>query len=478
MYKKALLCFFIFLTFYSHLSQAQIQYQLVNNKAIALGGYGRVGFGWNYENNGSIGQKLNLLNMGSIGGRMEEQDYLELVNVIKFKPKNNDSTDIHVQTRFSVYSQSLNLFGNTSSSSFQGLTLAVPEIFVLARDIKGLPLNVWVGARLYRGEDVHIADHFYFNDHSGQGFGVEYKDTRFTTIFVSSTDTASTLPPSFFINIQSGTPSLALRGRFVYALEQDFPITPYSTVTGLLEFQHLENANDQDLEVLPDSIRKLVNYPSDNGWVLGARLNKIHSTLLDGSYSNLSLRYGSRIANGGDGGVSRTYLTFGAPDLNSQKFEGAYSWSFVAHSVLNLNPKLTTAGYIIYTKSKGAAKSNDMAPTFLGQEVLNKKEDFTIGGRATHYLTDLFHLFWELHYSQRKDGTIDPASVVKFSLAPTIAPTQERSQWARPHLRFVFSLARYNDQAKETLYSPYLQFAGEKRWGHYLGIKAEWWMWD
>ena len=30
----------------------------------------------------------------------------------------------------------------------------------------------------------------------------------------------------------------------------------------------------------------------------------------------------------------------------------------------------------------------------------------------------------------------------------------------------------------ESLYSPYLEFVGPKRWGHYLGVKAEWWIWN
>ena len=52
----------------------------------------------------------------------------------------------------------------------------------------------------------------------------------------------------------------------------------------------------------------------------------------------------------------------------------------------------------------------------------------------------------------------------------------ERSVWARPHLRFVFSLARYNENASKQLYSPYLEFVGAERWGYYMGVKAEWWI--
>ena len=53
-----------------------------------------------------------------------------------------------------------------------------------------------------------MADYFYFNDHSGQGFGVEYKDTRFSANFIGDRDTTRTVPPYFYLNIQSGTPSL------------------------------------------------------------------------------------------------------------------------------------------------------------------------------------------------------------------------------------------------------------------------------
>jgi maltoporin len=74
---------------------------------------------------------------------------------------------------------------------------------------------------LYHGPDVHIADYRYFNDHSGQGFGFEYKKTRFVSLFIASTDTTSTLPPYFYLNIATGTPSAALRHRVLLAVEHD-----------------------------------------------------------------------------------------------------------------------------------------------------------------------------------------------------------------------------------------------------------------
>ena len=462
----------VFLNFES--VEAQIMYQIPDNNKVNVGSYGRVGVDWNYENGGSIGRRLNLNNMGSIGGRLEEQDYLEVAPNFNWR-REGDSTRIYAQIRFSLYSTSLTSIGNSTSTSLGGLAFAFPELYVEARNIKDSGVSLWVGSRLYRGPDVHIADHFFFNDHSGQGFGVEFKKTRLSTIFVGSTDTTSTVPPYFYLNIKTGTPSTALRQRVVVVGEQDFEINEFNRITLLGEFHRMADA---DGEVEEDSIQQAANFPSDHGAVLGARYFRNIKNLEPGSFNDFTLRYGAGIANGGDGGVSRTWLTYGAPDSLKQNFQGAYSVALVNHAVLNFSKKYTLNGYVIFTHSKGAADTNHLATTYFGKEVYNRKYDFTIGFRNEHYLSDYFHLLTEVHYSQRKDGINPWASMLKFSIAPVYVPTGERDTWARPHLRFVVSAARYNDFAQESLYSPYLEFTGAQEWGYYIGVKAEWWIWN
>jgi maltoporin len=456
--------------------QAQIMYQNVSNKNISFGSYGRVGVDWSYENGGSIGRRLNLNDMGSIGGRMEEQDYLEIAPAFHFEPKPGDSTQIYAQMRLAMYSTSLTSFGNSSSTSLGGLAFAMPELYVEARNIKGKELSLWIGARLYRGPDVHIADHFYFNDHSGQGFGAEYKKTRFSAIFVASSDTSSTVPPYFYLNIKTGTPSAALRQRTIGIIEHDLEFDKQNTVTLMGEY-HRMASGELDVTIEPfDTLN--YNFPSDHGFVIGARHQYDFENMLPGSFNHFSLRYGTGIANGGDGGLSRTWLTYGAPDTVSLSFRGAYSLALVNHFVWNFDKKNTFNGYAIMTSSKGAADTNDKSVTYFGKEVYNRKLDFTIGARHEHYFTDYFHLLSELHYSQRKNGVDPLASMVKITLAPIYVPTGERDTWARPHLRFVTSVARYNDFAMETLYAPFLEFVGSRRWGYYFGVKAEWWIWN
>ena len=456
-------------------ASAQISYQISTNKKVSIGSYGRAGVDWSFENEGSIGRRLNLNNMGSIGGRLEEQDYLEVAPNFHFSPKEGDSTMIYAQVRLSVYSKGVASFANSTSSSIGGLDFSFPEMFVEARNIKGTGVSIWAGSRLYRGPDVHIADHFYFNDHSGAGFGVEFKKTRLSAVFVESTDTTSTVPPYFYLNIRTGTPSAALRQRVVFIAEQDLDINESNRVTLLGEFHRMADA-DGKVEV--DSIADMLNFPSDYGFVLGVKHEHDFKKLRKGSFNHFSLRYGSGIANGGDGGLSKTWLTFGAPDTIAKNFRKAYSVALVNHTLLNISDRYTLNGYVIFTNSKGAADTNHMSKTFFGKEVFNRKFDFTVGVRNQHYLSDYFHLLTEVHYSQRKDGVNPWASMLKFSVAPVYVPTGSRDTWARPHIRFVASAARYNDYAMESLYSPYLEFTGSKRWGYYFGVKVEWWVWD
>ena len=112
--------------------------------------------------------------MGSIGGRMEEADYVELLAALHFKTEDqqSDTTLINVQARMALYSGKGQLIGNVNSSSYGGVTLALPELYAEALNIRGSKWSAWIGAKFFRGYDVHIADYYYFDDHSSQGFGV------------------------------------------------------------------------------------------------------------------------------------------------------------------------------------------------------------------------------------------------------------------------------------------------------------------
>ena len=445
---------------------------VISNKNFSLGSYGRVGAGFAPQINGGIGRSLNLNGMGSIGGRMEEADYLELVTAFHFATETNnaDSTKINVQARLAFYSTQGQLIGNVSSKSFGGITASLPELYAEASHIRGSAWSAWIGAKFFRGDDVHIADHFYFDDHSSQGFGISYKHTSIAVLFPGAVDTSSSVPPYFYVNIVDGTPRLGLRGRTVLVLEHTLVLPDNrQTIKLLAEFHRLSNG------VATDTVTSH-SYPADNGWVIGAKHVIQLNTQKHGSYNQLAIRYGTGIANGNDGGNSRTWLTYGAPDLQTQRFTKAYSFSLVDQLLLNLNNHFSINGYGLFTASKGAAASNDKAPDYFGRDIYNRKTEFAVGARSFWYITHHFHLLTELHLAQRKDGMNDMAAMTKFSLVPTFVPTGKRDPWARPHFRFIYSIAHYNRFAADNLYSPFLQQLGKKTWGQYIGVRAEWWI--
>lgn len=445
--------------------------QLTNttNKKFSIGSYGRAGIARGDQ--GLYPRSLNLNGMGSIGGRMEEVDYFELATALHFTPVNTkaDTTAITIQSRIAFFTSQGQIIGNVNSKSYGGITAALPELYAEAKNIMGSPWSIWVGARFFRGEDIHIIDHFYFDDHSSQGFGIQHKNTQFSIMFPAAVDTASSLPPYFYLNIINGTPVLGLRNRSMYILEHILPSkTGYLKL--LAEYHRLAEGT------LEDTVANY-NYPSDYGYVLGLKYKRNLNTTISGSFYDVSLRYGGGIANGGDGGSSKTFLTYGGPNLETQRFKNAWSVAVTGSVLWNMNNNYSLNAYGFFTKSRGASDSLNMTPDYQGKMLFNRKTDFAIGARVAWYIKDWLHLLHELNFASRKDGTQDAAQMFKISIAPTIVPNGKRDVWSRPHFRFVYSVARYNKFASENLYSPYLAQTGSRQWGHYFGVKTEWWLW-
>lgn len=99
-----------------------------------------------------------------------------------------------------------------------------------------------------------------------------------------------------------------------------------------------------------------------------------------------------------------------------------------------------------------------------------------MGLRGTYYLNNWFHLIGEWDYANRKDGNQEAAAMMKFTIMPTLVPSGKRDTWARLQFRLVLSAAHYNSFAQNNLYAAFLQQAGKKEWGTYIGIKTEWWL--
>ncbi len=82
--------------------------------------------------------------------------------------------------------------------------------------------------------------------------------------------------------------------------------------------------------------------------------------------------------------------------------------------------------------------------------------DFSVQANATIFAHKNFHPVVEASFQGRKDGEGELGTAVKVSVVPTLVPTGELSAGARPHFKLIYSLAIYNEAARNQAMSGYL----------------------
>jgi maltoporin len=423
--------------------------------------YGRMGIGWTPSGQVVAGKYMNLGDHKAIGGRLEEGDYLEpgIRYHIK-KPTHEGDTSIDLVTDFEIFSLNGAIVSDLANGDISDIKIMPLQAYIQAKNVLTDGLTLWLGSNLYRKNDIHICDYFYFNSLPGQGVGAMYRGLDLAVL----TQTGSS---SFFAtDLNAGmpapaTPAIVQRERTMFIGQYSVPAGPgTSFVQGLAEFHVVPRAADANRDA-PANLN-----PADHGAVGGVQ---VHLDLGGGDFNDASVRYGNRIANGAESGGS-TYSTFGQPGSDGT-YGGAYGLEVVEHFLWNVDQLVSINGYGTLHFSRG---STDYAPP-AGTAVPNSRFDYSFGARETFYVSDQLHLLTEETYQTRKDEGRATGSAVKLSIAPAVVPTGERSAWARPELRLIYTICFYNQAAVDQLMSPYLQTMGATKTAHFLGARTEWW---
>jgi maltoporin len=232
-------------------------------------------------------------------------------------------------------------------------------------------------------------------------------------------------------------------------------------VQGLGEFHVVPRSGDANHDA-PANVN-----PTDYGAVGGV---KLHLDLGEGNFSDASVRVGNRIANGAESGGS-TYNTFGEAGTDGT-YSGALGLEVVEHFLWNVADLVSINGYGTLHFSRGSSSYEPADPVIA---VPNNRFDYSFGARPTFYVSDQFHLITEATFQTRKDEGLPTGTAVRFSIAPTVVPTGERSAWTRPQMRLIYTTAIYNQAAVDQLMSPYLKTMGPNKVAHFLGARTEWW---
>jgi maltoporin len=424
--------------------------------AIKPRGYFRYGLTYSMKDT-EQGQRLNLDGMGSIGGRHQEADWLELGTEMDL----NRIMKWDIEPKIKLYTL-FSMFPTKGAYMHQGAGVGIQELYIQVDDsLINHAFQFWAGIRYYRTDNIEACDYFNFNNLSGPTIGIKIKRTQFAIL--------SDAPFQNNNGSQYGTTITPFRGRTIFALQHQLLIGKRHKIDLLGEFHY----GGWDVR---DSTDKKITSGEDWGTVLGLRHHyQITPTLLN----RISIRRGWRIANGpkDDNWSSRTFVSVGNPN-EQDNFDGANAWHFTNNMQFSGSNLFNFEAYVIYRKAQGADGALDF------ERVSNYKEDFTVGSRVTWFIADKFHFITEGSYqtkkytgytSKRRVLTANgDASVTHLAIGPMYVPTGKRNMFTRPTFRLIYAMGFYNGYAKEQRLSDYLTYV-DGDVGHYLGVKTEFW---
>src|SRR6201995_3158547 len=138
--------------------------------------YGRIGFAYSRYGQSIAGAYLNLGDRRAIGGRLEEGDYLEPGLRYHILKGGENDTKVDLVMDFEIFSADGAILSDLAND-FKTLSVVPEQMYIQTHNALGVKdLDIWLGSRLYRKNDIHINDYFYFNNLPAQGLGVMDKN--------------------------------------------------------------------------------------------------------------------------------------------------------------------------------------------------------------------------------------------------------------------------------------------------------------
>ena len=432
--------------------------------AFTFGSYGRVQV--NSDNDGHPGRDTNIVAQGP---RLFEPSYAEMDFAYHLAaPDGFGSKILFTLALFEP-------FAHYSGEYDQ--TFAVRNLYAEAWGfVPHVPwLRLWIGSRMYRGDDIYLLDYWPLDNLNTIGGGLIFAwrdldvrvhagvnrlddDYQFQTIQV---------PGETF---GSRDKVVLDRQRWITSLRAAYELPNLYRSLGLKfalygEMHRLRSGerinpdlvHDEIPEYEPDAITGEV--PADSGWVLGGQAGLFGFG--PDSHLNLFFRWAQDLAAYGENGVP--YGT-----TNDGTAEGAYemvfgmagNWQFHWAGVL-------AGGYL--RKFKDADVNQYDVDDFV-------EGAFTL--RPVVFITDHLQQGFEFGYQRHYPFGLDPATndhevaeVYQYSLLEIVS--LGRGSYRRPQFRLVYTLSKSNAAACRSYPEGDMRRAGDTE--HFLGLGVEWW---
>ncbi len=422
-----------------------------NRLKLWWGSYGRVQFSTDFD--GGNGQDLDVVSHGS---RIEEPPYLELSLYALQKTPGVDFSTVITVGFFNLDE----MFHYSGSPNVQ---LALRNLYAQADNILGSGAFLWVGSRMYRGDDIYLLDYWPLDNLNTIGGGAGWKNkTMEAALHVGVNRLKNsyqfqeiTVPGRGF-----GTETITTlnRQRTIVSAKFEHKFPEVFSKIGLKykvwsEFEYIPSGK---LHRKDDTYEDL---PSDSGFAVGLELGTWGFSR--NGFLNLFFKYSRDLAAYNElevpVGIAIDKTTSGAEELLFG-FSGNYEYSFFG---------VLVGGYV--------RRWLDAIPEPYDQ--YDRAETMLVM-RPMVFLWKYFRAGMEVSWQMRQSpgeedliGTSSIPQVVKISIIPALASGQ--GSLMRPEFRLVYSLAILNEGAR------FLYPQGDKRRDmsvqHFLGFGVEWW---
>lgn len=420
--------------------------------ALVFGSYGRIGVGTDLD--GSTPEAVNVVRHGA---RVVESPYLELDFVVPRRAA--PDLDTRTVITLAVLGEPFHYTGVPDA------TIALRNLYVEAILPRGLSL--WVGSRMYRGDDIYLLDWWPLDHANTVGAGARWVEER---LDVGVHVGASRLIDPFQFQLDTvpgrerGETTIVMldRQRLGASAKAAYRLWGAAGGPGAKVKIHLA------VEGLPSGVRERPDgtkepLPDDFGWTAGAQLGAWGFCPSPFNHANLFLRFSqgltafSDLAVPGDVGPDRRVFP-GASELVIG---------------LGANHETARAGVLAggYLRRFQDADRND-ADEDDGWE-------YILDARPYVSLTRAFQAAVDVSFQQRLPEGPSPTALRTlrpsvFQIAPMLllSPSGAGS-YARPQLRLVYRAAWLDEGARD-LY-PLDDPRRDRAWVHFLGVQAEWW---
>jgi hypothetical protein len=418
-----------------------------------FGSYGRVGVGTDAR--GHSGYSTNVVSHGS---RLENAPYLELdfyySRAIGGDP---DKRWRIVLTPAFAGGDLFHYSGDFTSH------LAIRNAYAETQNLGVHGLRLWVGSRMYRGDDIYLLDYWPLDNLNTVGAGASYQRKKTEIALQLGLNRLNDLYQYQTLDTPprglgpAGSATVLDRPRFVSSLKltQQFGSFPGAKISLYGELHLLPSGEQVD----PTDHHKTL-LPSDNGWVVGLQVG---GWLRPYVFANLWFRSAGGLAAFGELSV---------PTSLDQKRRVAGALEVVGAASANWESKWVGIQLGAYVRRFNDAAAGNFNPMSYTEGIL--------AVRPHVYFGEYFHTAVEVSYQARQSDGVDfvanrvlTPSTFRFSLMPLVAPLG-RGTYSRPQLYLLYTVSVMNEDARVALYDPI-----DVRYGqgvvHYLGTGVEWW---